>query len=183
MLELKKMELNEDIWPEEVCTIDDSFTVYKELYQILKLTISHNLQRDEKEIPFNLDTFAEMIVRLNIERLEDNAFMTTGPDNTIYLCGRWLYRPVFYKGKKISTLKYFRQVLSDCKIVYLPHISGAKFRKKLWISKGEKTTSFILPRNLIVDNFRDQNLRNQIFSTRRRTFRHMFISSFKRSFK
>ncbi len=170
-----QMELSE-----EFCRIDDSFLVYKELYQILKLTISHNLQRDKEEIPFNIDVFTEMIVQLNIERLEDQAFITTGPNNTIYLCGSWLHRPVYYCGKRISTLKYLKQILNGCNIVFLPGISGAKFRKKLWFSKKEKTGSFNLPRKLIVDNFRDPNLRNQIFATRRNTFRHAIISAFKR---
>lgn len=171
------MELEEDLCcDEELCCIDETFTIYEEFYKILKQTISHNVEKDREHIPFNFDQFISMLVQLNLNRNEDDLWLTTGPYNKIYVCGKWLYRPIHIDGKKMSTMQYLQSKLNNENIIFLPRISGKRLRKKIWYVKGEKPNSFNIPRKYRIDTFRDSRTENPFFTTRRKTFRHIFSS-------
>ena len=147
----------------EVCEIDKSLDITLAMYQILKATISHNVDLESlksSEFPFNKKLFVESLVQMNMKRLREALFLTTGPENRIYLCGKWLRRPVFYNEKMISTLAYLKMNFPDKNLIFEPRISGEKMRKKLWFSKGEPVTSFNIPKAAKLNDFFDDDCSN-----------------------
>jgi len=148
------MELDET---EELC-IDTEFDIFSVLYDALKNTISRNIEAEVKQNGgddfLQIETMLKKILTFNMYRMTDeDCSVTKGPENTVYLCGGWLRRPLFFEGKMISTMEYLQLLLKDKKIVYYPDKDGAEFRKEIWQTHSSQNSSYNLPRHLRIDAF------------------------------
>ncbi|MBQ0052672.1 MAG: hypothetical protein KBT11_11520 [Treponema sp.] len=131
---------HEDFYPEDP-EIDYTFNIRSAIYEALENTISDAIDKEMQSKPKNPNEpvppkamILKKVLEKNFEVLEDECFLTTGPDNKIYVCGQWLFRPILWNGNMISMMEHLKSRLNlpEDKIIFIPTESGVEVRKRLW---------------------------------------------------
>ena len=137
---------------DEKIGFDDTFEIECVIYDMLERTISKAIDDElNKDGALTLiiakETMLKNILSRNIDGLEEQQYMTVGPEGKTYLCGSWLMRPVLAEdGSFISTMDYIKSKIDYSNIVFLPNKTGVDLRKELWFAKNHNYTSYNLPK-------------------------------------
>ncbi len=137
---------------DEKIGFDDTFEIECVIYDMLERTISKAIDDElNKDGALTLiiakETMLKNILSRNIDGLEEQQYMTVGPEGKTYLCGSWLMRPVLAEdGSFISTIDYIKSKIDYSNIVFLPNKTGVDLRKELWFAKNHNYTSYNLPK-------------------------------------
>ena len=143
---------------EEPIGFDITFEIECVIYDMLKKTISKAIddelkKEDAPPLIVSKDIMLKNILIRNIEGLEEQQYMTAGPEGKTYLCGIWLMRPVLTEdGSYISTMDYLKANLDTTNIVFIPNKSGIDLRKELWFAKNKEYTSYNLPKDCRINS-------------------------------
>ncbi len=143
---------------EESIGFDDTFEIECLIYDMLEKTISKavddELHKDgETPLIIAKETMIKNILAHNIDGLEEQQYMTVGPEGKTYLCGSWLMRPVLTDdGSYIPTMDYIKAKTDCTNIIFLPNKTGIDMRKELWFAKNTDYTSYNLPKDCRIEN-------------------------------
>ena len=138
---------------EESIGFDDTFEIECVIYEMLEKTISKAIDKELKKdgtppLLLSKDIMLKNILSRNIDGLEEQQYMTVGPEGKTYLCGSWLMRSVLNDdGSYISTMEYIKAKADCTNIVFLPNKTGIDLRKELWFAKNKDYTSYSLPKD------------------------------------
>lgn len=136
---------------------DMTFEIECAMYEALKRTISKSIDEElEKDSTTTLilakETMLKNILLRNLDGLEEQQYLTFGPEGKIYLCGNWLMRSLLGNDMRpISTIDYLKQSVDCSNIIFFPNKSGTMLRKELWFAKNEDYPSYNLPKDCRVE--------------------------------
>ncbi|MBQ3965680.1 MAG: hypothetical protein II684_02465 [Treponema sp.] len=137
---------------DEKIGFDDTFEIECVIYDMLERTISKAIDDELNKdgaptLIIAKEKMLKNILSRNIDGLEEQQYMTVGPEGKTYLCGSWLMRPVLAEdGSFISTMDYIKSKIDYSNIVFLPNKTGVDLRKELWFAKNHNYTSYNLPK-------------------------------------
>ena len=137
---------------DEKIGFDDTFEIECVIYDMLERTISKAIDDELNKdgaptLIIAKEKMLKNILSRNIDGLEEQQYMTVGPEGKTYLCGSWLMRPVLTEdGSFISTMDYIKSKIDYSNIVFLPNKTGVDLRKELWFAKNHNYTSYNLPK-------------------------------------
>lgn len=142
----------------ESVRFDDSFEVQCVIYEMLQTTISKAIDDELKKVDapplmISKEIMLKNILARNIDSLEDQQYLTIGPEGKTYLCGSWLMRPVITPdGSFISTMDYIKAHMDCSNLIFLPNKTGIDMRKEMWFAKNQDYTSYNLPKECRIDS-------------------------------
>ena len=142
----------------ESVRFDDSFEVQCVIYEMLQNTISKAIDDELKKpdappLMISKEIMLKNILAKNIDSLEDQQYLTVGPEGKTYLCGTWLMRPVIMPdGSFISTMDYIKSHMDCSNLIFLPNKTGIDMRKEMWFAKNHDYTSYNLPKECRIDS-------------------------------
>ncbi|MBQ7158784.1 MAG: hypothetical protein IJS09_05095, partial [Treponema sp.] len=143
---------------QESVGFDDAFQVECVIYEMLKTTISKAIddelrKEDTPPLMISKEIMLKNILAKNIDGLEDQQYVTVGPEGKTYLCGSWLMRNVLTEDNvSISTMDYIKQHADCTNIVFLPNMTGVALRKEIWFAKNHDYTSYDLPKDCRIES-------------------------------
>ena len=143
---------------EEALIIDVDFDIQYNIYTALRSTISHaidmEIQKDTQEFTVAVpkDLLLKNFLSRNIDLIDEDCYITLGPDNTVYLCGGWLLRPVQLDTGTVLMKDYLLAMLTKAgipteKLVFAPDKTGVDVRKELWLKSDETNSSYNVPKS------------------------------------
>ena len=138
---------------EKLC-IDIELDIKYAIYEALQNTISHaidaEMQRETAPLVSRERILSNFLAH-NIDQVDDDCYMTQGPNNKLYLCGNWLIRPILHADKMIPMMEYIIVTLACAHvdmsdIVFCPEKTGIAMRKSLWPLTNEQNSSYDVPK-------------------------------------
>lgn len=138
----------------ESLEFDIEFKIECEIYSVLKMTISKAIDKESHgNISIPKEILLENLLSYNLFLLDQSCAVTQGPDECVFLCGKWLFRPVMSDGKMLPMMEHLKKKFSSEKILYFPTKDGSSVRKKLWKNMPNKYSSYNLTDKQKWDSF------------------------------
>lgn len=129
-------------------TFDIECIIYNALYNTISQAISEEIEKDGSAPIIDKEVMLKNILSRNIDGLEEQQYMTEGPEGKVYLCGSWLMRSVLSTNGELKPMGEHIKSLADCtNIVFLPNKTGSELRKELWPAQCEGYSSYDLPKD------------------------------------
>ena len=157
---------------EEPLEFDVSCEIMMLLYDLPTPTIMKGIDREFRRQNKNNASndipkakILQKMLSINMDRIEEDMYITPGENGRTYLTGEWLLRPLLFRGKMMPTIYALKiafaenENLRDKEIVFIPKMTGLEFRKTRWRGKTSLHTSYNLPTSALVrDPLKDDNI-------------------------
>ncbi len=143
----------------EKTEFDLAFEIECVMYSALKATISDSIDKESRQHNMEFVVPKEQILKnllsYNLFMLEEACAITPGPNGRIYLCGKWLMRPILSDGKMIPMMEELKKKIDTSNVVFCPAEEGSSMRMELWGGSSSEYPSYNLSPMQKLDTFND----------------------------